>query len=155
MPPTLGQIAAFGGDFDTRDWRACDGRLLPISEHDVLFAVIGTTYGGDGQETFALPNLPDVVPGMRSVIAVYGEFPRERMPPWAPNVVGFAAKWKGEPPEGTVRATGQLLRIRDNSPLFSIVGERFGGSVKADTFALPKLGAEWVFCTQGVFPLRE
>ncbi|HUR83325.1 MAG TPA: tail fiber protein [Thermoanaerobaculia bacterium] len=47
----------FAGNFPPAGWALCDGQLLPISENDVLFTIIGTTYGGDGQETFALPNL--------------------------------------------------------------------------------------------------
>jgi microcystin-dependent protein len=47
----------FGGSFAPAGWMTCDGQLLPISEYDTLFNLIGTTYGGDGQSTFALPNL--------------------------------------------------------------------------------------------------
>jgi microcystin-dependent protein len=47
----------FGGNFAPVGWEFCNGQLLPISENDTLFALIGTTYGGDGQTTFALPNL--------------------------------------------------------------------------------------------------
>jgi microcystin-dependent protein len=52
----------FGGSFAPNGWMFCDGQLLPISENDALFTLIGTTYGGDGQETFALPNLQSRVP---------------------------------------------------------------------------------------------
>lgn len=63
MPdPYLGEIRLFGGNFEPAGWMICDGRLLPISEFDALFALIGTTYGGDGQETFAIPNLLGRVP---------------------------------------------------------------------------------------------
>lgn len=47
----------FGGTFAPRGWTFCDGRLLPIAENDAFFNLIGTTYGGDGQETFAMPDL--------------------------------------------------------------------------------------------------
>ncbi|HEY6235409.1 MAG TPA: tail fiber protein [Candidatus Elarobacter sp.] len=52
----------FGGSFAPAGWMTCDGQLLPISEYDTLFNLIGTTYGGDGQSTFALPNLAARVP---------------------------------------------------------------------------------------------
>ena len=52
----------FGGNFAPAGWAFCDGQLMPISENDALFTLIGTTYGGDGQETFALPNLQSRVP---------------------------------------------------------------------------------------------
>ena len=52
----------FAGNFPPAGWMFCSGQLLPISENDTLFNLIGTTYGGDGQETFALPNLQSRVP---------------------------------------------------------------------------------------------
>lgn len=55
--PYVGLITVFAGNFAPVGWFPCDGRLLAISEYDVLFNLIGTTYGGDGQTTFALPNL--------------------------------------------------------------------------------------------------
>jgi len=62
--PYIGEIRMFG--FGTRGapngWQACDGSLLPISEYDALFALIGTTYGGDGQTTFAVPDLRGRLP---------------------------------------------------------------------------------------------
>src|SRR6201988_2774983 len=55
--PFVGEIRMFGGNFAPAGWMFCNGQLLPISEYDVLFNLIGTTYGGDGQSTFALPHL--------------------------------------------------------------------------------------------------
>ena len=52
----------FGGNFAPAGWAFCDGQLMPISENETLFNLIGTTYGGDGQETFALPDLQGRVP---------------------------------------------------------------------------------------------
>jgi microcystin-dependent protein len=60
--PYVGEIRLFGGNFAPIGWAMCDGQLLPISEYDVLFNLIGTTYGGDGQSTFALPDLRGRVP---------------------------------------------------------------------------------------------
>jgi microcystin-dependent protein len=60
--PYIGEIRMFGGNFAPAGWAFCDGQLMPISENDALFNLIGTTYGGDGQETFALPNLQSRVP---------------------------------------------------------------------------------------------
>jgi len=63
MPePYVGEIRMFGGNFAPVGWSFCDGQLIPISQNDVLFTIIGTQYGGDGQETFALPNLQSRVP---------------------------------------------------------------------------------------------
>ena len=55
--PFIGEIRLFAGTFAPQGWAFCDGQLLPISENDALFSLIGTTYGGDGQFTFALPDL--------------------------------------------------------------------------------------------------
>jgi microcystin-dependent protein len=52
----------FGGNFAPAGWAFCDGQLMPISENETLFNLIGTTYGGDGQETFAMPNLQSRIP---------------------------------------------------------------------------------------------
>jgi len=63
MPePYVGEIRMFGGNFAPAGWMFCQGQTLPISENDVLFQLIGTTYGGDGEETFNLPNLASRVP---------------------------------------------------------------------------------------------
>jgi microcystin-dependent protein len=55
--PYVGEIRMFGGSFAPAGWAFCAGQLMPISENDTLFNLIGTTYGGDGQETFGIPNL--------------------------------------------------------------------------------------------------
>lgn len=60
--PYVGEIRMFAGNFAPAGWMFCEGQLLPISENETLFNLIGTTYGGDGQETFALPSLASRVP---------------------------------------------------------------------------------------------
>lgn len=60
--PFVGEIRMFGGNFAPAGWMFCEGQLLPISENETLFNLIGTTYGGDGQETFALPDLRGRLP---------------------------------------------------------------------------------------------
>ena len=55
--PMLGEIRFFAGNFAPRDWAFCDGQLLPISQNPSLFALLGTTYGGDGRTSFALPDM--------------------------------------------------------------------------------------------------
>ena len=63
--PFLGEIAMVGFNFAPRGWALCNGQLLPILDNDALFSLLGTTYGGDGQETFALPNLNGRAPNHR------------------------------------------------------------------------------------------
>jgi microcystin-dependent protein len=60
--PYVGEIRMFAGNFPPAGWAFCDGQQLPISENETLFQLIGTTYGGDGQETFNLPDLRSRVP---------------------------------------------------------------------------------------------
>lgn len=57
MDPFLGQIMLFAGNFEPRGWAFCNGQLLSIAQHTALFSILGTTYGGDGRTTFALPDL--------------------------------------------------------------------------------------------------
>ena len=60
--PFVGEIRMFGGSFAPAGWAFCAGQLVPISENETLFNLIGTTYGGDGQETFGLPDLQGRIP---------------------------------------------------------------------------------------------
>jgi microcystin-dependent protein len=60
--PYVGEIRIFAGNFAPAGWMFCEGQLLPISENETLFQLIGTTYGGDGEATFALPDLRGRIP---------------------------------------------------------------------------------------------
>lgn len=75
MDPFLAQIIMFGGNFAPRGWAFCDGQLLPIASNSALFSLLGTTYGGDGRTTFALPDLrgrtpihPGTGPGLSTYV---------------------------------------------------------------------------------------
>jgi microcystin-dependent protein len=73
--PYVGEIRMFAGNFAPAGWMFCEGQLLPISENEVLFQLIGTTYGGDGESTFALPDLRGRLPlhqGNGSILAETG-----------------------------------------------------------------------------------
>ena len=60
--PFVGELRMFAGNFNPAGWEFCAGQLLPISENETLFTLIGTTYGGDGESTFALPDLRGRIP---------------------------------------------------------------------------------------------
>jgi microcystin-dependent protein len=60
--PFIGEIRMFGGNFAPAGWAMCQGQLMPISQNDALFVLVGTTYGGDGQETFGIPDLQGRMP---------------------------------------------------------------------------------------------
>ncbi|MDQ0463542.1 microcystin-dependent protein [Caulobacter ginsengisoli] len=70
--PFIGEVRMFGGNFAPSGWMLCQGQLIPISENDTLFNLIGTTYGGDGQETFALPDLQGRVPMHAGTAPAFG-----------------------------------------------------------------------------------
>ncbi len=57
MEPLIGQVQAFAFDFAPRGWAKCEGQILAIQDYQALFSLLGTTYGGDGRTTFALPDL--------------------------------------------------------------------------------------------------
>jgi microcystin-dependent protein len=114
MEPYLGEIRMFGGIFAPLGWMFCDGTLLPISGNDALFALIGTTYGGDGQSTFALPDLRGRWPVH---VDATGGYPLgstggaesvtlapEHLPPHSHTVLASAAAATGTSPAGTVWA---------------------------------------------------
>lgn len=73
--PMLGEIALVALDFAPRDYLDANGALLPISQYTALFSLYGTTYGGDGRTTFALPKLDPPLAGLKYVVAVKGAFP--------------------------------------------------------------------------------
>lgn len=77
MDPFIGQVIMFAGNFAPRGWAFCEGQMLPISQNQALFSILGTTYGGDGRTTFALPDLRKEEPrnGPRYIIAIQGLFP--------------------------------------------------------------------------------
>lgn len=75
--PFLGQIALFPYTFAPRGWLACEGQMLPISQYAALFSLLGTTFGGNGQVNFALPDLRGKAPGegIAYYIALEGIYP--------------------------------------------------------------------------------
>jgi microcystin-dependent protein len=75
MDPILGQLALLPFSWSPKGWMPCDGRMLPINQFQALFSLIGTTYGGDGQTTFALPNLKGPANGLQYSIAIVGVYP--------------------------------------------------------------------------------
>lgn len=96
--PYVGEIRMFAGNFAPAGWMFCEGQLLPISENETLFNLIGTTYGGDGQSTFALPDLRGRLPihqgngftlaetgGVEEVTLTVGQIPAHSHPFLASN----------------------------------------------------------------------
>ena len=75
MDPIMGMVYVFAGNFAPEGYLICDGQLLQISQNSALFSILGTTYGGDGKTTFALPKIAAPIPGSNYVISVRGIYP--------------------------------------------------------------------------------
>jgi microcystin-dependent protein len=74
MEGTLGEVKYFAGNFAPREWAFCQGQLMPITQYQALFSILGTQYGGDGRTTFALPKIEDLN-GCKAIIALEGVYP--------------------------------------------------------------------------------
>lgn len=77
MEPFIGQVQLFAFNFAPNGWSTCEGQLLPIDQNTALYSLLGTTFGGDGQQTFALPDLRGKAPGdsLAYYIALQGIYP--------------------------------------------------------------------------------
>ena len=75
METYIGTIMIFAGNFAPRDWAFCQGQILPIAQNTALFSILGTTYGGDGRTTFALPKLDSPIAGAHYIICLNGLYP--------------------------------------------------------------------------------
>ena len=118
--PYVGEIRMFAGNFAPAGWMFCEGQLLPISENETLFQLIGTTYGGDGESTFALPDLRGRLPvhmGNGFVLAETGG--SEEITLTVSQIPAHGHRWFGSADPDSTRA-----------PLNSILGRGV-----ADTYA--------------------
>ena len=117
--PYVGEIRMFAGNFAPAGWMFCEGQLIPISENETLFQLIGTTYGGDGQSTFALPDLRGRVPihqgnghilaeaaGVESVTLTVTQIPAHSHPLLASNEIGNDANATSNLPAESSIITG-------------------------------------------------
>jgi microcystin-dependent protein len=165
--PFVGEIRMFGGNFAPQDWAFCDGSLLSIAQNQALFALIGTTYGGDGVQTFALPDLRGRVPvhqgsgfpvgqvgGAEQVTLVAGQLPAH-----AHTLLASAA-----PAQATAEPGGSLTAIA-SAPLYSVPGAQLlameagavglaGGSQAHDNVA-PFLCVNFIISLFGIFPSQN
>lgn len=166
--PYIGEIRMFAASFAPAGWAFCNGQLLPISENDALFVVLGTTYGGDGQETFALPNLQSRVPlhmgqgpgisqnyilgemaGVESVTLTTNQIPLHSHPLVASNVTGTSKDPVGNTPavsEGDVYVGGS-----SQNPLSPQAITPAGGSQPHEN-TQPYLAISFIISLFGIFP---
>lgn len=160
----------FGGNFAPAGWQFCDGTLLPIAEYDTLFNLIGTTYGGDGQTTFAVPDLRGRFPmhqgtqagltltlgqagGEEEVTLTQNQIPAHTHPMTGSSVAS------AQSPSGTVPAAWSDQQYSTTTPsggvtfAASVVGS-VGGSQPHDNRA-PFLALNFIISLFGVYPTQN
>lgn len=136
MEAFIGTIILFAGNFPPRGWAFCDGRILSIYQNTALFSILGITYGGDGMNTFALPDLRGRVPV--HVGASQGP--------------GVDAIRLGEA-VGANSAALQTVNVQaQHSDYMLPVVHGVGGSSEAATTMQPSLGLNYIICLEGIFP---
>jgi microcystin-dependent protein len=161
--PFVGEIRMFAGNFAPAGWQFCDGSLLPISEFETLFNLIGTTYGGDGQSTFAVPDLRGRLPvhqgngftlaetgGVETVTLTTSTIPSHSHPFLASTSPGGTTD-----PGGNVLATAVAgSAYVQMAPTTALVAQSIGstgGSQPHDNFQ-PYLCVSLIISLFGVFP---
>ena len=75
MEGYIGQVILFAGNFAPKGWHFCDGQLMRIQSHEVLFSILGCMYGGDGQSSFGLPKIDPPTPNLQYIICIDGTYP--------------------------------------------------------------------------------
>src|SRR3569832_2499466 len=122
--PYVGEIRMFAGNFPPAGWMFCERQLLSIAENDVLFQLIGTTYGGDGQNTFALPDLASRIPYHQGSGYVLGQsggveqvpLTQQQIPAHTHNANASSANADQPGPAGNVWAAGTLSGYTSTQP---------------------------------------
>jgi len=160
--PFIGEIRMFAGNFAPVGWAFCNGAVIPISQNDALFNLIGTTYGGDGQSTFALPNLQSSVPvhvgpgfalgqtgGAETVTLTTSQIPSHSHVPQANSAPGTQAG-----PSGGAWAESTLDQFSSSSPSVNMSPAALGssgGSQPHDNM-VPFLVINFILSLFGIFP---
>jgi microcystin-dependent protein len=161
--PYVGEIRIFAGNFPPNGWMFCEGQLLPISENETLFQLIGTTYGGDGQETFGLPDLRGRIPihqgngfilaetgGVESVTLTINQIPSHTHPEIVSTSVAAETNPTNNMPAQSTQAT---LYFEDN-PNVNMAANMVGpvGGSQAHTNMQPYLCVDFIISLFGIFP---
>jgi microcystin-dependent protein len=164
--PYIGEIRMFGGNFAPAGWAFCEGQLMPISENDALFNLIGTTYGGDGQETFALPDLQGRLPlhqgggfvigeraGVESVTLTSNQMPAHNHTMLGSNDQG-SSNAPGNAVLGSTPAAAQAFPYGTDPPRGAIDPSSIqpsGGSQPHENFQ-PYLCVNFIISLFGIYP---
>jgi microcystin-dependent protein len=173
--PFLGEVRLFCGNFAPRGWAYCDGQLMPISQNTALFSLLGTTYGGDGRVTFALPDLRGSVPlqqgqgpglSQRFLGEQGGEqtvtLGQSEMPAHTHSVQAVAGAGSSNSPAGGLFAQAHSGRVPDRiyatgvAPDVSMSPQAIGvsGGSQPHNNMPPYLCVSFIIALQGIFPPR-
>jgi microcystin-dependent protein len=163
--PYIGEIRMFASNYAPVGWLLCEGQPLPISQYEPLFQLIGTTYGGDGQSTFALPDLRGRLPlhqndsagfilgrtgGAEEVTLTTNQMPAHTHPLVATTAVGTAAS-----PQGSVLAasgSSNVYRLGPTAVALSSQAVAPAGGSQPHTNFQPYLCVNFIISTVGAFP---
>ena len=170
MDSYLGQIILFAGQVIPEGWAACDGSLLPISENQPLYALLGTKFGGDGVNTFALPDLRSRIPvgllgaktGSETVAIVEANMPSHNHTVQASTgdsntslpanavlaKVGTDRVYYFNPPNPV--PTGMTITTKQ----MSAAAVNSAGVSRTYDVHMPSLGISYLICTQGLYPVQ-
>jgi len=161
--PYVGEIRMFAGNFAPAGWMFCEGQLLPISEYETLFNLIGTTYGGDGQSTFSLPDLRGRLPlhfgngftlaetgGVEEVTLTVSQIPAHSHPLLATSSI---ATQQNVSPNVFAQASlfNPYINVNPASPMAAQAVGSVGGSQPHTNFQ-PYLCVDFIISLFGIFP---
>ena len=169
MDPFIGEIRLFGGNFAPLGWMLCRGQILPIQEYDTLFALIGTTYGGNAEQgIFALPDLRGRIPIHRGNPIQVGEIGGSEevtltvnhLPPHTHELRASTLPASTGVPNGNVVADTTV----GAAPIYAAPGTMVNMSPAAIEPAgqsmphenrMPYLGMNYIICIVGIFPSQN
>lgn len=161
--PYIGEIRIFAGNFAPAGWGFCDGTLLPISEYETLFNLIGTSYGGDGESTFALPDLRGrfaIHQGNGYVLAETGGVEEvtltvQQIPSHTHTMVASSSTGTQNGAAGNLLASGSSISIyRTGTPTSALSPQMIGpvGGSQPHPNMQPYLCVNYIISFFGIFP---
>ncbi|WP_340540925.1 phage tail protein [Nocardioides sp. GXZ039] len=168
--PILGSLMPVGFSFAPKGWATCNGQLLPINQNQALFALLGTTYGGNGVTTFALPDLRGRAPigagkldgtGTNYVLGEVGGVEAvalltAQLPSHTHTLAASGSQATTSSPAGAVLAAGGGLRFSGAAgSTMAAAASGSAGSGQPHENRAPSLALTWVIALQGIFPSRN
>ena len=161
--PYVGEIRMFAGNFAPAGWMFCEGQVIPISENETLFQLIGTTYGGDGESTMALPDLRGRIPihqGSGFILAETGGAEEitltiQQMPVHTHPLMGAATAGDATTPSGNLPANSVTITpYRNSTPDANMNPAAVGpvGGSQPHTNLQPYLCISFIISLFGIFP---